>query len=258
MSIRHIAKYTDLAGKTVFITGGASGIGADIVRAFHGQSASVFFVDLDETAGRELCRALSDETGRAPSFEVCNVADETALQEAIDRAVIESGRLDVVVLNAANDTRQDATTVTGADWNASVAVNLKHQFFGATAAFRHMKDRTGGSIITFGSVAPRVGVKDLAVYSTCKSAVQGMTRSLARDFGPSGVRVNAIIPGAVMTERQRRLWITDEIEQENLDAQCLKRTLVGDDIAQMALFLGSDVSWGCTSQGFIVDAGIVG
>ncbi len=258
MSAKVIASYSDLNGKSVFVTGGASGIGSDIVRAFHLQNSKVFFIDISEDEGTALCDQLLKETGRSPVFWVCDVTDGTQTGDAIDRVVAEGGAIDILVNNAANDARQSTMAVDGDAWDASVAVNLKHQFFAATAAFEHMKDRQSGSIINFGSVAPKLGVKDLAVYSTCKSAVQGLTRSLALEFGPSGIRVNGIVPGAVMTEKQRRLWYTPESERELLEKQCLQRTLVGDDIAQMALFLGSDVSSGCTSQMFVVDAGIVG
>ncbi|NMM43077.1 SDR family oxidoreductase [Rhodospirillaceae bacterium KN72] len=258
MTIRQIAKYADLHGKSVFISGGGSGIGADLVRAFHTQGAATFFVDIDRSASDALCEELKKETGSSPDFQVCDVTDLESLAAALDRIADLTGRLDVLVNNAANDTRYLSAEVDEANFDASIAVNLKHQFFAATRAFAHMRRRGSGSIINFGSVAPRLGIRNLAVYSTCKSAVQGLTRSLAREFGEFGVRVNAIVPGAIMTERQRQLWITEEIEKENQKAQCLPRTLVADDIAQMALFLASDVSWGCTSQNFIVDAGITG
>lgn len=257
MAVREIARYADLADKTVFITGGASGIGADLVRAFHLQDARVFFVDIDETAGTALCDELRDRTGSAPKFARCDVTDCAALTAEIDRVAAADG-LDVLVNNAANDTRQNSLEVDEAAWSKAVDVNLKHQFFAAKAAFAHMKAKGAGSILNFGSIAPRVGIENLAVYSTCKSAVQGLTRTLAREFGHHGVRVNNIVPGAIMTDRQKALWITDEVEAANQDAQCLHRTLVGDDIAQMALFLASDVSWGCTSQSFIVDGGMTG
>lgn len=257
MAVREIARYADLAGKTVLISGGASGIGEDIVRAFHLQDAKVYFIDVNQTAADALSKELLDKTGTAPAFIQCDVTDTKALKAAIDQVATPDG-LDVLINNAANDTRQNSLEMDEDAWTKAVDVNLKHQFFASTAAFAHMKEKSRGSILNFGSIAPRVGIENLAVYSTCKSAVQGLTRTLAREFGHHGVRVNNIIPGAIMTVRQRTLWISDEDEKQNQDAQCLHRTLVGDDIAQMALFLASDVSWGCTSQSFIVDGGMTG
>ncbi|MEQ8347906.1 MAG: SDR family oxidoreductase [Sneathiellaceae bacterium] len=258
MTGRNIAQYRDLAGKTVFVSGGASGIGGDMVRAFHDQEAFVWFVDVDEGAAVALCAELEAEGGTPPRFLRCDVTDMAALAAAVERAATETGRLDVLVNNAANDTRRPSAAVTAAEWDAIVAVNLKHQHFATMAAFPHMQAAGGGSVINFGSIAPRLGVPDLTVYSTCKAAVLGLTRSLAREFGAHGVRVNAIVPGAILTERQLALWISPEDERRIRGEQCLDRRLLGTDVAQMALFLASDVSSACTSQGFIVDGGLIG
>jgi NAD(P)-dependent dehydrogenase (short-subunit alcohol dehydrogenase family) len=239
------ARYSDLDGRPVFITGGATGIGSDMVRAFRAQGAAVTFVDIDETAGR----ALAAETGA--DFHHCDVTETTALI-----AAVEAAAPDVLVNNAANDTRHDWDAVSPADWEAIVAVNLRHQFFAAQAAARLMRPRGRGSIINFASVAPLMGIPKLSVYSTCKAAVGGMTRSLARELGPYGIRVNAIVPGAILTPRQLRLWITPEDEARLMSLQCIPKRLQGTDVAAMALFLASDVSAGCTAQDFTVDAGI--
>lgn len=253
-----MAHYPDLRDKTVFITGGASGIGSDMVRAFHAQRARTVFVDIDETSAGALCRQLESETGSTPEFHLCDVTETRSLGEIIDRVADRTGRFDVLINNAANDTRRDTHQIGPDDWDAVVAVNLKHQYFAAQHAFPHLKRMAGGSVINFGSVAPRLGIPDLAVYSTCKAAVQGLTRSLAREFGSHGIRVNSIVPGCILTPRQLELWISPEDEKRILSEQCLPRRLIGEDVAQMALFLASDVSSACTSQAFTVDGGLTG
>ncbi|MEM1345985.1 MAG: SDR family oxidoreductase [Pseudomonadota bacterium] len=248
-----LATYTDLKDRIVFISGGASGIGEDLVTAFCTQGARVVFVDLDEGAGNALASA---SEGRA-LFLPCDVTDDTALVAAIDRAEALGG-LDVLINNAGNDQRFDLTEITPERWQQTVDVNLRHQFFASQRAAAHMATRGRGSIVNFGSVAPEIKVPNLAVYSACKAAVRGLTRSLAKDLGPHGIRVNAILPGAILTEKQRRLWYRD---QAAIDAmvtrQCLARELCGADVAQMALYLASDVSLACTAQDFIVDGGIL-
>lgn len=251
------AFYRDLDQKTVFISGGATGIGAAIVAAFARQRARVHFVDINQAAGEALAASLAAEGNNRPDFLRCDVTDDDALCAAIDRAGEGSG-LDVLVNNAANDTRHKVGDVGPDFWRTCVDINLRHQFVAAQRAFLHMKQRSAGSIINFGSIAPRLGVPDLAVYSTCKAAVKGLTRSLAREYGHDGVRVNSIVPGAILTPRQLELWISPEDEAKLLADQCLHRRLVGEDIAEMALFLASDVSSACTSQEFVVDAGLSG
>ncbi|MEM8752836.1 MAG: SDR family oxidoreductase [Pseudomonadota bacterium] len=247
-----VARYADLDGKRVFISGGATGIGRDLVAAFAGQGARATFVDLDEEAGEALAAATP-----GASFVSCDVTDDRALEAAI-AAAAEEEALDVLVNNAANDARRPFETVDADSWRAAVDVNLRHQFVAIRAAAPAMKARRRGSIVNFGSVAPEMMIADLAVYSACKSAVRGLTRSLARDLGPYGVRVNAILPGAILTERQRALWYADQAAIDALvSRQCLKRELAGGDVAAMALFLASDASAACTAQDFIVDGGMV-
>jgi NAD(P)-dependent dehydrogenase (short-subunit alcohol dehydrogenase family) len=245
-----IARYSDLAGRHVLVTGGASGIGGDMVRAFALQGARVSFLDIDEGAGRATAAA----TGAR--FLPCDVTDLDALARAVAEAETGGG-IDVLVNNAANDTRHDWDAVTPADWERIVAVNLRHQFFAAQAVARGMTARGRGSIVNFGSVAPVMGIPRLAVYSTCKAAVTGMSRSLARELGPAGVRVNTIVPGAILTERQLRLWIGPGDEARLRGLQCLPRRLIGQDVAEMALFLASDASSACTGQEFVVDGGLI-
>ena len=247
-----IARYADIAGRTVFISGGASGIGADLVTAFHQQEADVVFVDIAADAGEALAASLPGST-----FIKCDVTDIGALTKAMDVAEARGG-LDVLVNNAANDTRVSMLEVSEDDWQHAIDVNLKHQFFAAQKVCGWMKERGRGSIINFGSVAPEMMVENLAVYSACKSAVRGLTRSIARDMGTFGIRANSILPGAILTDRQRELWYS---EQSAIDAvvnkQCLQRELCGRDVAEMALFLASDVSAACTAQNFIVDGGMI-
>jgi NAD(P)-dependent dehydrogenase (short-subunit alcohol dehydrogenase family) len=184
------------------------------------------------------------------------VTDDDALRAALGTAEALGG-LDVLVNNAGNDTRHKLGDVDGEMWDMTVAVNLRHQFIAAQTAYGHMRGRGRGSIINFGSVAPSIRVEDLSVYNTCKAAVKGLTRSLAREMGGDGIRVNSIIPGAILTPRQRDLWYSDEQAIGDLLAQqSLKRSLTGADVAQMALFLASEVSGACTGQEFTVDAGI--
>ena len=257
MSDLSLARYSDLEGATVFVSGGATGIGADMVEAFCRQGAVTVFLDLDKPAGEALSERLAEETGTRPHFIAADVTDDAALAAALDRAEALGEGLSVLVNNAANDRRHAAEEVDAAFWDSCVAVNLRHQFVAAQHAFGLMRARGRGSIINFGSVAPTIRVRDLSIYSTCKSAVRGLTRSLAREYGDHGIRVNAIVPGCILTEKQLRLWITPEDEERILGEQCLHRRLVGRDVAQMALFLASEVSSACSSQEFVVDGGLV-
>ncbi|MEL7466792.1 MAG: SDR family oxidoreductase [Pseudomonadota bacterium] len=248
-----IARYADLAGKGVFISGGATGIGRDLVLAFAEQSARIVFADVNREAGA----ALADRLSGAAVFRHCDVTDDDALTNAVSEVEAHGG-LDVLVNNAANDTRHDIEEIDAERWRAMVDVNLRHQFVAARAAARVMKPRGRGAIVNFGSVAPEMMVENLAVYSMCKSAVRGLTRSLARDLGPFGVRVNSILPGCILTDRQRELWFDDQAKiDEVVERQCLRRELCGRDVAEMALFLASDASSACTAQDFIVDGGMI-
>lgn len=250
------ATYADLNGKTVFVSGGATGIGACIVEAFCRQGARVLFVDINEAAGRDLATRLGDETGAAPEFRLCDVTDTAALHGAIDAAHGLAGRLDALVNNAAHDKRHDLEEVTPEFWEWCVNVNIRHQYFAAQRAFHWMKPARSGSIINFGSVAPRMGIPELTIYGAMKSGVRGMTRTMARAMGGANVRVNAIVPGAILTPRQLELWISPEDEARIRKEQCLDRRLVGEDIAPSVLFLASDVSSAITSQDIVVDGGL--
>ena len=256
MTDHPLARYADLAGRTVFISGGASGIGADLVTAFHQQGCVVVFADVNREVGEALSKALG-ASGAAPTFIECDVTDNAALFAALDQAEAQGG-IDVLVNNAGQDTRIALADMTDDSWRHTVDVNLKHQVFAAQKVCAFMKERGRGSIINFGSVAPEMMIENLAVYSACKSAVRGLTRTIAREMGKHGIRANAILPGAILTDRQRELWYKT---QADIDAivgkQCLPRELCGRDVAEMALFLASDVSGACTAQNFIVDGGMI-
>ena len=245
------ATYPSLKDRVVFITGGATGIGAELVRAFVGQGCRVGFVDIQDDAGV----ALAKETGA--DFRHCDITDIAALQATIAEASSRHGPIGVLVNNAGNDTRHDVDAVTPEYWDNSLAINLKPQFFAAQAVRPQMKALGGGSIINFSSTNQRWGSPDLAAYATAKAAIMGMTRSLARAFGPDNIRVNAILPGAVMTERQRRLWYkTEEEVAAMISRQVLQKVLLPDEVARMVLFLASEDSRMITKQSFVVDAGI--
>jgi len=247
----YVARYPDLKGRAVFVSGGATGIGAAIVTALTAQQARTHFVDVDQAAGE----ALAERLGPTVSFSTCDVTDGGALANAIQEFAAEAGGLKALVNNAARDLRVPVGEVSSQAFDDLVAVNLKHQFFAAQAAAPIMAAAGGGSIINFGSIAPRIGVPDLAIYSSCKAAVFGLTRSLARDLGGQGIRANSIVPGAILTERQLRDWISEADKAAILDRQCLKRAMREDDVAEMVLFLASDASRGCTAQEFTVDGG---
>lgn len=257
MSRLRLAQYHDLKDKTVFISGGATGIGGDLVDAFALQGSQVHFVDIDAEAGAARAQRLAGITGRRPAFQACDVTDSAALAACVNAAAQAGGRLDVLVNNAANDTRHGAEESTPEAWDRSIAVNLKHQFFAAQAAFTWMKRAGGGSIINLGSVAPTLRHARLSIYCTAKAGVVGLTHSLARDFGEHGVRVNTLVPGCIITQRQLDLWISPQDEARIQAEQCLHRRLIGEDVAQMALFLGSEVSSACSAQEFIVDGGLI-
>ena len=250
------ARYPSLVDKTVFVTGGGSGIGAAIVEAFVAQKANVAFVDILTEPSKDLVARLG-HSGPAPLFLPCDLTDITALELAMEETRQRIGPIAVLVNNAANDQRQSADEVSEEDWDRAIALNLKHQFFAAQIAQRSMRELGGGSIVNFSSTAFMLGIEQLSVYSAAKAAVIGLTMSLAREFGHDKIRVNAIAPGLVVTERQRRLWMSEADLVEFRTKQCLThRNIAPEDIARTALFLASDDSEMITKQCFLVDAGL--
>ncbi|MET3925832.1 SDR family NAD(P)-dependent oxidoreductase [Devosia sp. 2618] len=257
MTTKRYANYPSLEDRSVFITGGASGIGESLVRSFAAQGAKVGFIDINEAAGHGLVEEIAASGARAPSFIACDLRDVDALASAIASVAGKQGPISVLCNNAGNDDRHQTLDIDAAYWDDRMAVNLRHQFFAAKAVIPQMRQLGGGSIINFGSITWMVGDADCPAYVTAKAAVYGMTRALAREFGPAAIRVNCLVPGWVMTERQKALWVNESGEKQIDERQCLTKRLVPDDIARMALFLAADDSAMCTSQQYIVDGGWV-
>lgn len=251
------ATYPDLAGKRVLITGGGSGIGAGIVDAFVKQGAQVFFVDIVEDASHALVESLKDAR-HAPVFFKCDLTNLDALSQVIAQIEQEHGAIEVLINNAANDHRHEVKDVTAKYWDDSLAVNLRHQFFCAQAVAPGMKKAGGGVILNFGSISWHLALPNLTLYMTAKAAIEGLTRGLARDLGQDGIRVNTVIPGSVLTERQKALWHSPEAGQAILASQVLPQPVEIEDIAAMALFLSSDNGRRCSGRDYFVDAGWYG
>ncbi|HKV13868.1 MAG TPA: SDR family oxidoreductase [Reyranella sp.] len=249
------ASYPSLKGRTVFVSGGGSGIGASIVEHFAEQEAKVGFVDIDEAASAALMKKIAAAGHASPLFVKADVRDVKAYQAAIAEAAAKLGAITVLINNAARDDRHDLADVTPDFWDERIAVNLRHQFFAIQAVAPGMKVAGGGSIVNFSSVSYHTMTARLSVYEAAKAAVIGLTRGLARDLGPDRIRLNAITPGWIMTQRQIDLWLTPEAEADLMKAQCLKEKVYPPDIARMALFLASDDSRLITAQNFVVDGG---
>ena len=251
------ASYPSLKGRSVLVTGGGSGIGAQIVRRFGEQGSKVAFLDVDAACSEELARSVEGDGHGRPLFIACDLRDIGALREAVARAGEANGPITALVNNAARDDRHPFDTVTPEYWDERFAVNLRHQFFAAQAVHPMMKRAGGGSIVNMGSTSWMVGQGGMAAYTAAKSAVLGLTRSLARDWGPDNIRVNSVAPGWIMTERQQQMWLTPEGERELMARQCLKRKLYPDEVARVVLFMAADDSGAMTNQSYIVDGGWV-
>ena len=249
------ALYPSLQDRGVLITGGATGIGASLVENFVAQGARVGFLDIDAGNGNALAAALATGARHAPLFVHADLTDIAALRNAIDAVRAAHGPITALLNNAANDQRHSIEATTPQSWDAGIAVNLRHQFFAAQAAASDMRTAGGGSIINFGSVSWMLKQGNMPVYLTAKAAIQGLTRSLARDLGPANIRVNTLVPGWVMTEKQLRLWVKPESKEEIAKGQCINKPLLSQHIASMALFLAADDSAMCTAQDFVVDGG---
>jgi D-xylose 1-dehydrogenase len=245
------AVYPSLAGKTVVITGGGSGIGESMVEGFVRQKSRVFFLDVAEGDSQAVARRL----GGAAQFLSCDVTDTDALRATLSGIEAKAGSVGVLVNNAANDDRHRTEDVTPAYWEQRVAVNLRHLFFAAQAVAPGMKRAGGGSIINLGSISWHISLPDLAVYQTAKAGIEGMTRALARDYGESNIRVNCVVPGAIRTARQLKLWLTPEEEAKIVARQCLKAQVDPVHVTAMVLFLASDDASMCTAHNYWVDGG---
>lgn len=251
------AIYPSLKGRTVFVTGGGSGIGASIVEHFAAQGCKVGFVDIAEAPSKALVESIAAKGHPEPLFVSADITDISALRNAIAKVRMVLGPITVLVNNAAHDQRHGIDEVTPEYWDDRIAINLKHQFFAAQAIYPDMEKSGGGSIVNLGSVSWVIGQGGMPCYTTAKSAVQGLTRALARDLGPKNIRVNSILPGWIMTQRQIDLWLTPEGEAELMKRQCVKRKLVPEDIARVVLFFAADDSGACTNQNYIADGGWV-
>ena len=251
------AIYRSLAGKRVVITGGGSGIGAALVEAFAAQGAQVFFLDIATESSEALVASLQGAPV-PPRFLRCNLMDLDALRGTFAEIIAAAGTVDILINNAANDDRHKTEDVSPAYWDERIAVNLRHQFFCAQAVLPGMRAQQAGVILNFGSISWHLGLPDLTLYMTAKAGIEGMTHGMARDFGRDGVRVNAIIPGAIRTPRQTLLWHTPEEEAKILAAQCLPTRVDPHDVAALALFLSSDSAAKCTGREYYVDAGWLG
>jgi NAD(P)-dependent dehydrogenase (short-subunit alcohol dehydrogenase family) len=245
------AVYPSLAGKTVVISGGGSGIGEVIVQEFARQKSKVFFLDVAETVSK----ALVDKLGDGVRFIRCDVTDLDALRAVLADVEAKAGPVTVLVNNAANDDRHKVEDVTPEYWENRIAVNLRHLYFASQAVSAGMKRAGGGSIINLGSVSWHSAIEHLSIYETAKAGIEGMTRAMARDFGESNIRVNCVVPGAIRTPRQMQLWHTPEEEAKILAQQCIKRRVDPIHVAAMVLFLASNDAAMCTAHNYWVDGG---
>lgn len=252
-----IANYPSLKNKVVLITGGAQGIGESIVEQFIQQDSLVAFLDIDVKAGEDLVKKINSKYNQTPLFIKCDLKDIDELKNSISMVKEKLGKISILVNNAANDERHDIDTVTPEFWDDRMNVNLRHYFFAAQSVYKDMKDLGWGTIVNIGSFSWMIAQGGMPGYTTAKSAVMGLTRTLARDLGVYNIRVNCIVPGWIITERQKKLWLTEEIEKDQLERQCIKRMLMPEDISKAVLFFASDQSSGCTAQNYVIDGGIV-
>jgi NAD(P)-dependent dehydrogenase (short-subunit alcohol dehydrogenase family) len=249
------ANYPDLKGASVFITGGGSGIGAALTSGFLAQGANVAFVQRSDAT--EFCDDMEKQHGSRPLYLPCDITDMTALKGSLDKAAEAHGTVTVLVNNAANDKRHATESVDEEFWDWSQAINLKAYFFACQHVIAGMRAAGGGSIVNFTSISYMMGNAGYAAYTTANSGINGMTRSLAREFGPDHIRVNAIAPGWVLTQKQKDMWVTPEALAAHIDRQCLKVELEPTDIVDPVLFLASKSSKAMTGQSLVVDGGVV-
>ena len=251
-----IATYPSLKDKIVLITGGASGIGETIVENFLQQESKVIFFDKEKELGLKLVSRLNNYKYKA-IFKECDLINIDDLKSKINEIRKEVGLISILINNAANDERHDIDSVTPEYWDNRMNVNLRHYFFTIQSVYKDMKKLGKGTVVNIGSFSWMLGQGGMPGYTTAKSAVAGLTRTLARDLGVYNIRVNCVVPGWIITDRQRKLWLTPEKEKDQIERQCIKRMLEPDDIAKPVLFFASDQSSGCTAQNYVVDGGVV-
>ena len=249
------ATFHDLKGKSVFITGGGAGIGAYLTEGFLAQGAKVAFVQRSDSTA--FCNEMEAKHGSRPLFIQCDITDTARLQAALSKSAEAHGDIEILVNNAANDKRHATSEVDEEFYDWMMAVNLKAYFFACQAVTDGMKAKGGGSIINFSSISYMMGNAGYPLYTTANSGINGMTRSLAREFGSDKIRVNAIAPGWVLTDKQKEMWVTPEALDAHLERQCLKDTLAPEDIVGATLFLASNASKMMTGQAMVVDGGVV-
>jgi NAD(P)-dependent dehydrogenase (short-subunit alcohol dehydrogenase family) len=249
------AVYPSLRDRVVLVTGGASGIGAEEVTQFARQGARVAFLDIADDLAFTLINTLGQEGLASPLYVPCDLRDIPALQTAIGEISRRLGPISVLVNNAANDQRHGYEDVTVEYWDERMATNLRHQFFAIQAVAPMMRQAGGGSIVNFGSISWHTNQGGMPAYTSAKAAVEGLTKGMARDLGEHGIRVNCVIPGWIMTQRQLDLWLTPEAEAQLMRTQCLKNKVMPADVARMVLWLASEDSRMCTAQLWVVDGG---
>lgn len=251
------ATYPSLRDRLVLITGGASGIGEAIVEAFVSQDAQVVFLDIQDTAAQKLMERLANQARHLPAYYPCDLTDISALQTTVAQIIDRFSTVDVLINNAGNDARHAIEDVTSTSWDHAIAVNLKHQFFMNQAVIPAMRAAGHGSIINMSSISWIIPSTNLPVYVTAKAAIVGMTRTLAHELGAHNIRVNAVLPGAILTEKQKQLWFTEEYKAEILAGQAIQRMILPDEVARLVLFLASDDSSAITNQSYVIDGGWV-
>ena len=251
------ATYPSLRDRVVVVTGGASGIGEAIVEAFSAQGARVAFLDIQDAAAEKLVHKIEAAGFPAPVYFHCDLTDIAALESVMGQVLQKFPNVDVLVNNAGNDSRHQIEDVTSEFWDRTMAVNLKHQFFMAKAVIPAMKSAVRGSIINMSSISWMIPGVGFSVYITAKAAIVGLTRTLAHELGANNIRVNCVLPGAIMTERQKTLWYTDAYMAEIFKRQALKRIIMPEEVARLLLFLAADDSCAITNQSYVIDAGWV-
>ena len=255
--MNEIASYPSLENKVVIITGGASGIGESIVEQFVIQKSKVAFIDIEEKLAKNLIERINKKYNTKPLFIKCDLKNISELKDSIQQIKQDLGPISILINNAANDERHNIDDVTSEYWDDRMNINLKHYFFAIQSVYKDMKKLGKGTIVNIGSFSWMKGQGGMPGYTTAKSAIMGLTRTLARDLGIYNIRVNCIVPGWIITDRQKKLWLTPEIEKQQLEDQCIKRMLVPEDISKAVLFFASDQSSGCTAQNYVIDGGIV-
>ena len=251
------ARYPSLEGRSVVITGGATGIGASLVAHFARQGSRVAFIDVQDEPARLLSGSLAAEGCPEPLYMNCDLTDTASIRNSVQEIVAAHGAVDVLVNNAGNDQRHSIEEVTPELWDRSMAVNLRPHFFMTQAVLPAMRAAGRGSIVNMSSISWIIPSTGVAAYVAAKAAIVGLTRTLAHELGPHNIRVNAVLPGAVATDRQRQLWYTPEYVAEILNNQAIKRQIEPDEVARLVLFLAADDSSAITNQSYIVDAGWV-